>query len=93
MLFPLPDDLVQGSLRGPAFLFDTGPCIAMPDAYIFVFLMNNYMILIVKITSTLSLGVIVYIQFVMDVLCIAWKDVDDDGIGRTFRGSRAERGR
>lgn len=65
----------------------------MADVHIFVFLMNNYMILIVKITLTLSLSVIVYVRFVMDVLCLAWKDVDDDGISRTFRGSRAERGR
>ena len=65
----------------------------MADAHIFVFLMKNYMILIVKITLTLFLSVIVYMQFVMGVLCIAWKDVDNDGIGRTFRWSRAECGR
>lgn len=63
------------------------------DAYVFVFLMKNYMILTVKIILTLLLGVIIYMLFVMGVLCIAWKDVDNDGVGRTSWCSRAECGR
>ena len=81
---------MQGSVVWALFFVRYWARAMMANAHIFVFLMKNYLILIVKITLTLLLGVIVYVRFVMDVLHIAWKDVDDDCIGGTFRCSRAE---